>query len=125
MSRNQWAVIPGGALVALGLAEPPAPGGPGMFALAAPGLLAEMLGDAGFYEVKVEPVQIVRRWESVLDWIGETRDRSNNFAQTWARLSDDERRQLRERIADDAQAYSDASGAFELTGSCLAAVASA
>ncbi len=96
-----------------------------MFALAAPGALREMLEDAGFLDITVEPVQIVRRWESVLDWLGETRDRSNNFGATWARLSDEERRQLRDRIAHDAQAYVDDDGAFVLTGSCLAAVASA
>ncbi len=123
--RNPWAVIPDAALVELGYLKPPAPGAPGMFALAAPGLLARMLEDAGFYEIEVEPVPLTRRWESVLDWLGETRDRSNNFGKTWARMSGDERRGLRERIAAAAQPYTDESGAFELGGSCLAAVASA
>ncbi len=123
--RNPWAVIPDAALVELGYLKPPAPGAPGMFALAAPGLLARMLGDAGFFDVEVEQVHITRRWDSVLDWLGETRDRSINFGKTWAGLSDDDRRGLRERIAEAAQPYTDETGAFELSGSCLAAVASA
>ncbi len=123
--RNQWSVIPERALVTLGLSEPQPTGGPGMFALAAPGLLAGMLEDAGFFEVELERVEITLRWESVLDWIGETLDRSSSFGRAWARLSDDERRQVREAIADDARGYVDAAGAFELSGSCLAAVASA
>ena len=96
--------IPDGALIALGHSQPPPPGAPGMFALAAPGKLAEMLEATGFYEIDVEEVPITWQWGSVLDWIGETRDRSHNFATVWAGLSDDERQRLRARVAADARA---------------------
>ena len=50
---------------------------------------------------------------------------SHNFATVWAGLSDEERQRLRDRVAADAQPYKDETGALELPGSSLAAVASA
>jgi SAM-dependent methyltransferase len=122
---NPWVVIIQRALVELGHAEPPPPAGPGMFALSAPGRLREMLDDAGFFDVEVESIPIARRYENVLDWLGETRDLSRQLAAVWGELADEQRRELRERVAADAQPYTDATGALELPGSCLAAVASA
>ena len=123
--KNLWAAIPDGALVGLGHSQPTAAGAPGMFALSAPGQLRELLDGAGFMDVEVETLAIARRWDSVLDWIGETRDRSRNFGAVWAGMADEQRRALRERIADDAAAYTDAGGAIEIPGSCLMAVAAA
>jgi ubiquinone/menaquinone biosynthesis C-methylase UbiE len=123
--ENPWVTIPDGALIALGHSQPPPPGAPGMFALAAPGRLTELLEETGFYEIDVEEVPITWRWGSVLDWIGETRDRSHNFATVWAGLSDEQRQRLRQRVAADAEPYKDETGAFELPGSALAAAASA
>jgi SAM-dependent methyltransferase len=122
---NPWATITQQVLIELGHAEPPPLGGPGMFALAAPGMLAEMLADAGFFEVDIEPVSIVRRYEGVLDFLGETRDLSRQFAAVWAQLSDEDRQQLRDRVAVALAAFADEDGGFELPGSSLAAVASA
>ncbi len=122
---NPWATITQKVLVDLGHVEAPPDGGPGMFALSAPGMLAEMLADAGFFDVELEPVPILRRYGSVLDWLGETRDVSRQFSAVWAGLSDEQRQALRERVAADAAAYTDDDGALELPGSSLAAVASA
>jgi ubiquinone/menaquinone biosynthesis C-methylase UbiE len=123
--NNPFAVIPNAALVALGHAEPPTPGGPGMFALAAPGVLAEMLADAGFFDVEVEPVAISEYYASVIDWIGQTRDRSQGFAKLWDQFSDAQRQELRGQIAEAAGAFADGDGGFDVPGSVLAAVASA
>jgi ubiquinone/menaquinone biosynthesis C-methylase UbiE len=123
--NNPFAVIPNAALVALGHAEPPTPGGPGMFALAAPGELAEMLADAGFFDVEVEPVAISEYYASVIDWIGQTRDRSHGFAKLWDQFSDAQRQELRGQIAEAAGAFADGDGGFDVPGSVLAAVASA
>ncbi|MGH2836282.1 MAG: class I SAM-dependent methyltransferase, partial [Solirubrobacteraceae bacterium] len=49
---NTWSVIVQRALVELGHVEPTSPGGPGMFALAAPGRLRELLEDAGFFDIE-------------------------------------------------------------------------
>ena len=96
-----------------------------MFALAAPGMLAEMLADAGFFDVEVEPVAIREYYTSVLDWLGQTRDRSRSFGRVWDQLSDTERQELRNHIAEAASAFADGDGGFDVPGSVLAAVASA
>jgi ubiquinone/menaquinone biosynthesis C-methylase UbiE len=122
---NPFAVIPNSALVALGHAEPPTSGGPGMFALAAPGLLAEMLADAGFFDAEVEPVVVREYYTSVLDWLGQTRDRSHSFAKIWDQLSDPERQELRNHMTEAASAFADGDGGYDVPGSVLVAVASA
>lgn len=120
---NPWTLIIQRTLVELGQVEPRPPGGPGMFALAAPGALAELLHDAGFLDVDVAAVPIVRHYASVTDWIGETRDLSRQFAAVWGALSDEQRRQLREAVAAAAAPYTDETGAVTTPGSSLVAVA--
>jgi len=56
-ARNPWATIPGRVMIELGHTEPPDPQAPGMFALAAPGRLSELLEDAGF-EVAVDDAAV-------------------------------------------------------------------
>jgi ubiquinone/menaquinone biosynthesis C-methylase UbiE len=120
---NPWATIVQRTLVELGHVEPAAGGGPGMFALADPSKLTELLEDAPFFDVVTESVPIVRSYAGVLDWLGETRDLSRQFAAVWDRLSDDQRQRLREAVAAAAAEYIDESGAVTLPGSSLAAVA--
>ena len=50
-AKNPWATIPGRSMIKLGHTQPPDPNAPGMFALAAPGRLAELLESAGFVDV--------------------------------------------------------------------------
>lgn len=123
--RNPWTTVIQRSLVELGHVDPPAPGGPGMFALAAPGMLSEMLGDAGFLEVQIDAVAILRRYASVTDWLGETLDLSRQFAGAWSGLDDEQRQRLREHVAQAAAPYTDDAGALALPGSSLTAAASA
>jgi SAM-dependent methyltransferase len=123
--RNPWATVTQQALIALGHVEPPAPGGPGMFALSRPGQLQEMLEEAGFYEITVEPIEFVRSYRDVLDLVGETLDLSRAFNTVWTQLNDQQRKNLRTEITERARPFTDATGAIELPGSSLAAVASA
>ena len=122
---NPWTMIIQRTLVELGHVEPPPAGGPGMFALSTPGMLRGLLEDAAFFDIEVEPVPIVRSYGTVLDWIGETRDLSRQFAAVWGTLSDDERQQLRDAVAGAAAEYTDATGAITVPGSSLVAIASA
>jgi SAM-dependent methyltransferase len=122
---NPWAAIAQRALVELGHVEPAPPDGPGMFALSAPGKLTELLQDAGFFEIEIAPLPMVRHYSGVLDYLGETLDLSRQLASVWGNLSKDERTRLRERIAADASQYTDDRGAMALPGCSLAAAASA
>jgi SAM-dependent methyltransferase len=123
--RNPWATIPQRALVELGHAAPPTPGGPGMFALADQARLRELLDDAGLFEVEIEPIEMPRSYASVTAWIGETIDLSRVFKAAWAQLSDEQRRELRSRIADLAEGFSDADGGLLLPAASLGVHASA
>jgi SAM-dependent methyltransferase len=123
--RNAWATIAQRALIDLGHVEPAPVGGPGMFALSEPGLLNTMLEDAGFFDIEIDPVAIVRRYDNVLDWLGETRDLMRSLATVWGTLSDEQRRQLREHIGAAAADHFTTDGRLELPGSSLVAVASA
>lgn len=123
--RNPWATVIQRALVELGHVEAPPPAGPGMFALADPAKLTELLEDAGFFDIEIEPVAIMRHYASVIDWLGETRDLSRQFAAVWGELSDEQRQRLRDHVAEAAAPYTDQSGALALPGSSLGATASA
>ena len=123
--KNPWATILQRALVDLGHMESAPVGGPGMFALSAPGLLNTMLEDAGFFDIEIEPVPILRSYDNVLDWLGETRDLMRSLGTVWATLSDEQRRELREHIGAAASDYVSADGSLALPGSSLAAAASA
>jgi SAM-dependent methyltransferase len=66
---NPWAVLPTGVLIERGAIEPPpsAPG-PGQFAWAAEGVIAEHLEAAGFVDYEVTALDFTMRYASVQDW---------------------------------------------------------
>jgi SAM-dependent methyltransferase len=123
--RNPWATIPQRALVELGHADPPSPGAPGMFALAERARLRELLADAGLFDIEIEAVQMPRAYPSVTAWVGETIDLSRLFKSAWLRLGDEPRRELRARIAELAESFTDAEGALTLPATSLGAHATA
>jgi SAM-dependent methyltransferase len=74
VERNPWALLPATELRERGLGNPPAPGTPGPFALGKKQRVRDLLEDAGFDEVWVEPLDLVQRapsfeefWETTLD----------------------------------------------------------
>jgi len=123
--RNPWATIPQRAMVELGHMQPLASGGPGMFALADHAELRELLADAGLFDIEIEPIEMPRGYASVTAWIGETIDLSRSFKGVWSQLGDEDRRELRARIAELAEDYLDADGAVVLPAASLGAHASA
>jgi ubiquinone/menaquinone biosynthesis C-methylase UbiE len=122
---NPWATIPNRAMVELGHAEPPDPQAPGMFALAAPGLLQTMLEAAGFLEAVVESVELRRNVGTVPHWLAETLDVSRPFADTFESLSAEQRATVEEKIASLAQAYTDEDERLVLPACSLVAAATA
>lgn len=69
-SANPWSAVPHGVLVEHGLMDPPRPDEPGPFALADPSRLRGMLEEAGFADIEIASVELVRR--------------AGDFAQWWA-----------------------------------------
>lgn len=122
---NPWVTIAQAAMIQLGALEPPPKDGPGMFSMAASGRLIEMLEQAGFFDITVEPVAVTRAYDGVLSWLGETIDCSQIFGRAWRDLDDDRRRQVRAQLATASHEFADADGALAIPGRSLAAVAHA
>ena len=67
---NPWSVIPMSVLIEHGLQAPPVPGAPGPFAITARALLETMLEEAGFTEIVIDAVELVRRAPDFDSWWG-------------------------------------------------------
>ncbi len=122
---NPWATIPGRALVELGHAEPPDPAAPGMFALAAPGDLESKLQAAGFVEVNVDRVDVVRDHPSVAAYVGEALRLARPFREVFEALDDAGRAAVEARIGALAVPFTAPEGTVTFAGRTLVAVASA
>ncbi|MGA2929457.1 MAG: methyltransferase domain-containing protein [Solirubrobacteraceae bacterium] len=124
-ARNPWATLPTRAVVELGLTSPPDPNAPGMFALADADRLYELLGDAGFLEVVIASIEFQRAPADVDAYLGETLDLSRAFFDLWSGLSDQQRAEVRSKLAQLAKPFAARGGALRLPGSTLVAAASA
>ena len=122
---NPWATIPTRTLVELGHTTQPDPDAPGMFALAPPGRLQGVLESAGFLDVVVEAVEPPRAFDSVDEYVAETRDLSSMFAEVFDPLSDAQRAEVVGRVSELAQPYVGADGKLRLPARSLVAAADA
>jgi hypothetical protein len=112
-------------MVALGHAQPPDRDAPGMFKLAADGALRGLLESAGFVEVRVRAVALKHRWESIGEYIDQTVELSQSMTDTLAKLSEPDRRAIREQMTAGAGAFTAADGSVTLPGSSLVGIADA
>jgi SAM-dependent methyltransferase len=124
-ARNPWTTIASEAMVALGFAQPPDPGEPGMFKLAADGALRELLEGAGLIDVQVTPVALERQFEGVDEYLAETIAVSSRFRVAYEELTSEQQGDVRRTVARGAQAYTAPDGSLVLPGSSLVATASA
>jgi SAM-dependent methyltransferase len=123
--RNPWATIPGRALVELGLAEPPDPDAPGMFALAAPGRLDALLEEGGFADIEGDAIVLDRTYTSLDAYVEETLDLARPFAEAYQPLDEQERAGVRAKIAALMELYGAGDGSLMLPARALVAAASA
>jgi len=123
--RNPWATIPARALVELGHAEPPDPQAPGMFSLAQPGQLRDLLEESGFTEVEVDAIELDSERPGVEGYLDETSDLSRPFAQVRDRLSETEWAEVLDRVRDLAEPFTTETGRLRMPAQSLVASASA
>lgn len=123
--HNPWATIDTQALIELGHADPPDPDAPGMFALAPAARLQAMLEAAGFVGVVVESVELAREPVTVQEQMAEQLDLSRPLAETFERLTEEQRAELEERIAALSKPYEGADGRLRLPARSLVAAADA
>ncbi len=122
---NQWMTVPDRALVELGHAPLPDPDAPGPFSLSAPGQLQEILEAAGFVDVVVEPLELPHASMTVDEEVDEKRDLSRIFADTYERLSDEERTAVKLKIRELADRFTGADGLIKMPARALVAAADA
>jgi SAM-dependent methyltransferase len=122
---NPWATTPGRALIKLGHSEPPDPEAPGMFALAAPGKLQELLESAGFGEVMIDAVELPRDHESIDDYLADTKNLSGVFARALEQLTDEQREEVERTVTALAEPYTHDDGSVHFAGRSLVALARA
>jgi hypothetical protein len=104
--------------------EPPDPDAPGMFVLADPERLRGLLDEAGFVEVTVDPVELVRPADGVDDFLEETLELSQPVAEARARLSDDQWAGVVSRVAELIEPFRLEDGSVSFPACSLAATAS-
>lgn len=124
-ARNPWATLLQEEAVAKGLASASPPGAPGMFALAPAERLADVLGDAGFAEVRVEAVDFANRFASVEEWLAQQMDCSPSMAPLWASLDERSRTAFADGLRARASEHAAPDGSLTLPARSLVARASA
>jgi SAM-dependent methyltransferase len=122
---NPWVTTPMAAAEDLGLLGEPGSPGPGPFALAGDGQLAELMGDTGFFDVEVVAVPFTWTYANELDWVGEKIDHSNAFARVWRGLDDERRGALRTRLSERSEAWRQGDGSLAVPGLALVAAGDA
>ena len=111
---NPWLSAVSRSIVELGFGEQPAPGEPGPFAFAQPGLIETLLADAGFDEIFVEPLDFTMRHPSPDAYFEHQTAMSTSLRTTLARLSPAEHTRLRDAIDDKLAPFAGPDGALAL-----------
>jgi ubiquinone/menaquinone biosynthesis C-methylase UbiE len=124
--ENPWSTIPTDAIVEGGYMDAPnRNAAPGMFSLADHERLQEMLEEAGFVDVLVEPIDMTREYEGFDEFWEETLELSPFLGSTLERLTLDQRNDVTRRARSLAEPFTDGAGRVHLPGVSLAASASA
>lgn len=123
--RNPHMTLAPGALAALGLTEPPAPGEPGPFAFSQGGHIEELLAATGFEDIEVEALDLRFHYPS-RDAVFETfADMSPSGADILAALSPADHARFRDALDERLEPFLRDDGGVELPGRTLVAAASA
>jgi SAM-dependent methyltransferase len=123
--RNPWTTLPRQAMAGLGRLEAPEAGAPGMFSLAADGVLRELLEGAGLVDVQIVPVQIARHFPSVEAFLDATLEISTALRDVFDELDAPGREGVRVRLAGELIPYTGDDGQLTVPGTTLVAAASA
>jgi len=124
--RVVFATLPRRALVDAGLVDGfDFAAGPGMFDLADPDRLRELLAETGFADAIVEELPLTLRYDDVEDLVASTSDLAPAFADVTAPLDPRQRADLMERLALATAPFASADGSLALPAVALVATAEA
>jgi SAM-dependent methyltransferase len=110
--HNPWTALIPRELLARDLLEPADPTGPGQFAWAEEGVIAERLRDAGFADPEVEAVDFVTSYGSVEEWEAITRDMSVRIGDAMAGLDAATLQEVRTALRAAAEPYAAGDGSL-------------
>lgn len=125
MDENPWIGVLQRELLARELASTPSPGAPGMFALAEPGLIEELLASAGFAEPIAEPLPFLWRADSLDAWWDQQLTVSISLGEALAKLSPAEHYAFRDAVDAGYAPYAADDGSLALPATALLASAEA
>ena len=109
-------------VIRAGHLPPPDPAQPGIFHMAPPGRVQQMLESAGFTAVRVEEVPVTFAVPDVDAYLEMVRDTAGPLAMVLRGLDDDARRELREQVETTVAPFGSSDG-IVMPGLALAAVA--
>lgn len=125
IERNPWAALPGQELTDRGNAPRPDPTTPGPFVLGDPTQVAELLEQAGFSEIHIEAIDLLRRHPDFEELWDTTLDLSRNFHDAVLSRPESEIADIRASLAERFAPFTSSTGALEIPGRTLVACASA
>ncbi len=120
---NRWSAQPIRELIDRGLMEEPDPSGPGQFAWAREGAVAEHLEAAGFVEHRLDVVDFHMRYPSVTAWWESQRDLSLRFGEAAAALDADATAEVQAALERTAARWTGDDGAIAVPARTWVAVA--
>jgi ubiquinone/menaquinone biosynthesis C-methylase UbiE len=124
--ENPWATIPTDAIIGGGyMQEPDRTVAGGIFSLADVERLQEMLEEAGFVDVLVEHIDVVREYGGFDEFWEEALDLSPSLGVALQRLTDEQRDDVERRARALAEPFTDGTGTLHLPGVSLVASAGA
>jgi ubiquinone/menaquinone biosynthesis C-methylase UbiE len=126
IEHNPWAALPARELVERGVVPAPdrsAPA-PGPFVLGSAERVAELLEQAGFAEIEVQAVDLLRRHPDFEELWDSTLDLSRNFHDAILSHPQGEIEQIRASLAERFAPYTSGDGTLEIPGRTLVARAS-
>jgi SAM-dependent methyltransferase len=124
-AENLWLSALPDAAAALGLAPADDPSRPGAFALAMPGLLADLLEDAGFDEPTIEPLDLTFAAPSLDAWWDTLREFSSTMRPLLDSLSPADHYTLRDAAEARWEEFVAPDGSVAIPGRALGVVAEA
>jgi SAM-dependent methyltransferase len=124
--QNPWATIPTEAIVQGGYMDPPDRGASaGIFSLGDPEKLREMVEEAGFVDVLVEAIDVMRVYDAFEDFWEETLELSPDLEAALQRLTPEQQDDVGRRARALAEPFTDGAGAVHLPGVSLVGSATA
>jgi ubiquinone/menaquinone biosynthesis C-methylase UbiE len=123
--HNPWVSAAGEEMSRRGHAPPRDPDAPSMFAFAKPGRIEELLEQAGFMDVTVEPLEFRLAYGSVDDWWTTLLACGRPFAQLVEKLPAEEAAAVRDAVAAQLASFAEPDGGLVVPGRTLVASASA